>query len=155
MSSISSDPSSSTPSFVLRNITIDDTDSSLKYSQGWEKEQLSQANGGSFQFTKELGANLTIQLPGKLSGASGNLFSAKTKNLGLILANSVAVYYLGFELESGSLYETCLDCETENSKGFFDAQSDSPSDNPTVRDLFNICLLKETNFTIIDTILII
>lgn len=71
---------------------------------------MSQASGGSFQFARNLGDNVTIQLP----------------------VNSVAVYYHGFQLSSGSLYETCLDCDSQKIQDFFDAHNESPSSDPTI-----------------------
>ncbi|KAI5116921.1 hypothetical protein M0805_003994 [Coniferiporia weirii] len=92
MVSIPSRPSGPTPSFVLKNITIDDSDSSLKYSQGWDRSVSSLANGGSFHAGSGVGDVVSFDLP----------------------ANAVAVYYVGFKQPSGALYEACLDCTAED-----------------------------------------
>ncbi|EJC98697.1 uncharacterized protein FOMMEDRAFT_23510, partial [Fomitiporia mediterranea MF3/22] len=113
MSSISPGPASPTPSFVLKNITIDDTDSSLKYSQGWNRSVSSPAFGGSFQSTDRIGEVVSFSLP----------------------ANAVALYYIGFKQSSGALYEACLDCSTKNSNNVdvIDGHTDGrPSSEPTL-----------------------
>lgn len=66
MSSISSGSPSSSPSFVLRNITIDDNDSSLRYSQGWSRSLLSNAIGGSLQVANGIGDMVQFNLPREL-----------------------------------------------------------------------------------------
>lgn len=64
MSSISAGRPSPTPSFVLKNITVDDNDSSLKYSQGWERSESSNAFGGAFQSASGIGDIVSFSLPG-------------------------------------------------------------------------------------------
>lgn len=59
--------SSSKPSQVLNNITIDDTDPSLKYSQGWQRGVSSLAFGGSFHAADGGGDVVTFNLPGTFS----------------------------------------------------------------------------------------
>ncbi|THH10535.1 hypothetical protein EW145_g1249 [Phellinidium pouzarii] len=91
MSSISPGPSTSNHSFVLKNVTIDDNDSSLKYSQGWNRSMSSLAIGGSFHIANHVGDLVSFSLP----------------------ANAVAIYYVGYQQSAGALYEACLDCSTQ------------------------------------------
>lgn len=69
MSIISSAPpsgsTSGSTSFALRNITIDDNDSSLRFSQGWSRSLLSNAVGGSLQIATGVGDMVQFNLPSK------------------------------------------------------------------------------------------
>ncbi|KAL5533689.1 hypothetical protein ACEPAG_149 [Sanghuangporus baumii] len=113
MSSISPGPQSSTPPWSMKNVTIDDTDSSLNYTKGWNRSVSSSAHGGSFQSSDNVGDVVHFSLP----------------------ANAVAVYYFGFKQTSGSLCEACLDCSSD-SKGQLDVVdghgNDSGSNEPTL-----------------------
>ncbi|KAL5519498.1 hypothetical protein ACEPAH_1181 [Sanghuangporus vaninii] len=113
MSSISPRPQSSTPSWSMKNVTFDDTDSSLNYTQGWNRSVSASAHGGSFQSSDSVGDVVHFSLP----------------------ANAVAVYYFGFKQTSGSLCEACLDCSSD-SKGQLDVidghGNDSGSKEPTL-----------------------
>ncbi|KAL5494712.1 hypothetical protein ACEPAI_173 [Sanghuangporus weigelae] len=113
MSSISPGPQSSTTSWSMKNVTFDDTDSSLNYTQGWNRSVSASAHGGSFQSSDNVGDVVHFSLP----------------------ANAVAVYYFGFKQTSGSLCEACLDCSSD-SKGQLDVidghGNDSGSKEPTL-----------------------
>lgn len=55
---------SSAPSLTMKNFTIDDTDPSLKYSQGWQRGISSLAFGGSFHAADGGEDIVTLNLPG-------------------------------------------------------------------------------------------
>ncbi|TDL28348.1 hypothetical protein BD410DRAFT_893381 [Rickenella mellea] len=79
-------------SFVaLRNVTLDDNDSSLSYTQGWQGITSSEAIGGGYRITGTNGGALHVHLP-------------------------LAIYYFGFKQSGGALYGACVDCAGDVTK---------------------------------------
>lgn len=101
----------SSSSTVLRNITIDDSDSSLVYSQGWTKSSSSNAFGGGFSTTSQVGDIVQFFLP----------------------ENAVAIYYNGFKQPGGGICGVCLDCDAKGSGNLqtIDVHSTSNDGAPT------------------------
>ncbi|KLO10116.1 hypothetical protein SCHPADRAFT_999784 [Schizopora paradoxa] len=105
----------SSTSNILRNVTIDDSASSLVYSQGWTKSSSSNAFGGGFSTTSTVGDIVQFFLP----------------------ANAVAIYYNGFKQTGGGVCGVCLDCDAKGSGNLQTIDSHSATDDIAPTTLFS------------------
>ena len=106
LSSIPELKRSSAPTNPLRNATIDDSDSSLRFSSGWLRTTSSGTSGGTFSFASGLGDSVELSLPGSFSpsGVGDQI------HVTILSANATSVYYLGWRQSSPATYGACVDC---------------------------------------------
>lgn len=106
LSSIPELKRSPAPTNPLRNATIDDSDSSLRFSSGWLRTASSGTSGGTFSFASGLGDSVELSLPGSSfsSSVEGQI------HIIVLSANATSVYYLGWRQSSPATYGACVDC---------------------------------------------